>query len=82
VTVRPVTAFRLDEAGIGAFRYLVRFARGRAKSRGSRFTPGGYEAMAHLGNHYAEKILGAVEEVYGDGPTSIPAPATHPYRVL
>jgi hypothetical protein len=31
------------------------------KSKELRFTLGDYEAMAHLGNYYAEKILGATE---------------------
>ena len=31
------------------------------KSKELRFTLGDYEAMAHLGNYYAEKILGAVD---------------------
>jgi hypothetical protein len=37
-----------------------------AKSKELRLTLGDYEAMAHLGNYYAEKILGAVDLAAND----------------
>jgi hypothetical protein len=40
---------------------LVAELRPAARSKELRFTLGDYEAMAHLGDYYAEKILGAID---------------------
>jgi hypothetical protein len=42
-----------------------------AKSRELRLTLGDYEAMAHLGNYYAPKILGATQLALYDS-TGVP----------
>jgi hypothetical protein len=42
-----------------------------AKSKELRLTLGDYEAMAHLGNYYAEKIQGALDLARGQQPSAV-----------
>ena len=49
------------------------------KNKELRLTLGDYEAMAHLGNYYAEKILGAAQLALYDA-TGRPSASRRPSR--
>ncbi|MFB3829551.1 MAG: carbohydrate-binding family 6 protein [Bryobacteraceae bacterium] len=55
----PQVAAELKEHAAAALKLAAELR--PAQGRELRLTLGDYEAMAHLGNYYAEKILGAVE---------------------